>query len=171
MFTHLRYLAFISFFLMLIAAGFVVFYSNGLKNSGITKLFTQQTVATLSSYSATVWDRYAAEITANPTSPYLPSFASETKRFFEKHPVSKITIFSPDVVRLYYQSNGEIATTDGSTRITLFNLEQARSGTPVIRTHKSVFLAGSSNPNSERTMLQAIIPIMRVGSPAPEAFV
>lgn len=169
MFTHLRYLAAISFVLMLIAGGFVVFYAQSYKNTEIAESTKKQVSATLSSYSATIWDRYAAEITGNPATPYLPSFAAETKRFLEKHPLDKITIFSPEVQRLYYQSNNETATTDGSTRITLFDLKKAIAGESVIRLHKDILLINSAEPNRKRTMLQAIIPISRTGTTKAEA--
>jgi len=169
MFTHLRYLAIISFVLMLAAGAFIAFYAKNHKNDALTKSVTQQIEATFSSYSATIWDRYAAEITTNPASPYLPYFGGETKRFLDKHPLSKVTIFSLDHSRKYYESSAIVPTSDGSTPITPVGLEKALAGTLVIRIHNNVLIAGSSDPNNQRNMLQAIIPLTRTGGTSPDA--
>jgi two-component system, cell cycle sensor histidine kinase PleC len=169
MFTHLRYLAIVSFTLMIAASGLLVYYVQSYKNTDISNTTLNQIHATFVSYAVTVWDRYAAEIIANPASPYLPSFTNETNRFLKNHPIRKVTIFSPDGTRLYYQSSNDVVTTDGSTRVALFDLPKVIAGKSVIRSHQDVFLAGSKAPNSPHTMLQAIVPIARTASTTPDA--
>ena len=171
MFIHLRYLAAISFIIMMIGAVFITLYANEFKEGDLMAGSNHQTQAAVSSYVGTVWDRYGAEIAKNPSSPYLPSFTSETKRFFKDHQLAKVTIFSPDVARLYYGSGNEYVTSDGVTRVTLFDLDKAVKGAPVFRTLKDVYLTGSSDAAQKRTMVQTIIPLTRTGATSPDALV
>lgn len=171
MFTHLRYLAAISFIIMVIGAIFITIYANKFKEGDLMDGAGRQTQATIASYVGTVWERYSAEIIKNPASPYLPNFIAETKRFFQTQPFAKVTIFSPDVTRLYYGSGNEYVTRDGVTRVTLFDLDKAAKGKPVMRILKDVQLNGSVDASSKRTMMHAIVPLMRNGATTPDALV
>ncbi len=171
MFVHLRYLAAICFIIMLIGAGFITLYANKFKEGDLMDGGSRQTQATIASYVGTVWDRYGAEISKHPASPYLPNFMAETKRFFQSQPFAKITIFSPDVTKLYYSSGNEYVTTDGVTRVTLFDLDKAVKGTPVMKILNDVQLNGSSDAHAKRTMMHAIVPLIRTGAASPDALV
>jgi two-component system, cell cycle sensor histidine kinase PleC len=169
MFSHLRYLTVISLIIMIIGAIFIVTYADNFKESDMLGSITRQDQATVNSFVGTVWERYADEITRNPASPYLPSFGQDTQRFFQGHAIAKITIFSPDVSRLYYGSGAEYVTTDGTTRVALFDIAKAVSGTPVSRILKDVRLTGSAQPNISRSMIQTIVPLTRSGHTTPDA--
>jgi two-component system cell cycle sensor histidine kinase PleC len=169
MFSHLRYLAAISFVIMAIGAVFIVVYASNFKEQDMLEGASSQTKATLDSYVGAVWERYGDELSKNPTSPYLPGFAQETQRFFKTQPVAKITVFSPDVAHLYYGSGPEYITTDGTTRVPLFDISQALSGTMVKRVLKDVYITGGAAPNAKHTMVQVIVPLLREGHAAPDA--
>jgi two-component system cell cycle sensor histidine kinase PleC len=171
MFAHLRYLALASFVIMVIGAFFIMRHTHDTKQEGLEKTTLQQVEAALASYNVTIWDRYAAEITGNPVSPYLPNLAQETSRFFQKHRMAKITIFSPDVQRLYYSSGNDRVTTKNNSPVTLFDLPKVLTGVAVSQLHTDVLLAGSADPNTPRTMLQVIAPLTRTGGTAPDALV
>lgn len=169
MFVHLRYLAALSFVIMIIGAVFITMYAGKFKETDLMHEAARQTQATVSSYTGTIWDRYAPVLTGSNAAPYLPGFVEETQRFFRNQPITKITLFSPDVARLYYGSGNEYVTGDGSSRVTLFDLDKAVKGTPVYRTLKNVYLTGSADAARKRTLVQAIIPLARTGATAPEA--
>ena len=177
MFTHLRYLAAISFLVVMVGAILLHLFAKNFKDEELQIFAQQRMKSALSSYTATIWDRYAAELTKNPSSPYLASFNKETQRFFQGHDIAKITIFSPDVKSLYYPNGQVIAvppeyvTEDGSTQVKLFEIERAKASESVIRTLKDVYLTGSTEPNRKRTMTQAIFPLIRTGSTTPDALV
>ncbi len=177
MFTHLRYLAAISFFVILVGAILLHLFAKNFKLEELETLVNQRVKADLSSYTATIWDRYAPELTRNPASPYLASFNKETQRFFENQGIVKITIFSPDVKSLYYPDSrfitapADYVTLDGSTRVTLFDLEKVKASESVVRTLENVYLTGSAEPNRKRAMTQAIFPLTRTGGTTPDALV
>jgi two-component system cell cycle sensor histidine kinase PleC len=169
MFTHLRYLAILSFLIMLAGAVFIHFYAGKFKEDELLQNASLRSKATVESYASAIWTRYSDKIKNTPSSPYISGFQAESKSFFASQPFSKITIFSPDVSQLYYGSGSEYVTSDGTTRVTLFDLDKALKGTPVARTMKNVYLTGSSNGASKRTMLQIIVPITRTGATTPDA--
>ncbi len=171
MFKHLRYLAAISFLIVAIGAAFIVMVANEFKETSLRDNSNQQTQATLASYASSVWSRYAPFITADANSPYMASFTAETEQFFKGQPFSKITIFSfsGPTARLYYGNSQEYVTTDGSTRVTLFDIDKANRGTAVHQILKEVYLTGSRDATTPRTMLHSIIPITRAGGTAPDA--
>ena len=171
MFTNLRYLAAICFLIMILGAGYVSMVARQVKEADLLETTNRQTQATLQSFTGTVWARYAPVIQGNKASPYLPSFAQDTLQFFKGQPIEKITIFSPDMAELYYGTGDQYVTSDGTTRVTLFDINKAISGTPVSRVLKHVYLTGSDNANSPRTMIQTIIPIARTAGGAPDALV
>ncbi|MFZ4540272.1 MAG: sensor histidine kinase [Rickettsiales bacterium] len=171
MFSHLRYLAIICFLIMIAGVAFIVSYASGFRENDITDQTSRQTQATLSSFNSAIWDRYGPEITKPLSSPYLSAFEIETKRFFQNQPIIKLTIFSPDVTRLYYGSGNEYVTTDGTTRVTLFDTKRALAGTPVTRILKDVYLTGSAEPQKKRTIIQMLIPVVRTGMTTPDALV
>ncbi len=169
MFTHLRFFAGISLVVLIAAAVAITFYFNSSKQLDLMDMNRQQQESTLTSYVSAVWERYAAEIIANPSSPYVPSFNAETRRFFERQHYIKITIFSPDVQRLYYGSSTNYITTDGTTQITLFDLEKVATGKAVSRIITKAYLSGPESSPEKRTLVQSIIPITRPGKTSPDA--
>ena len=169
MFSHLRVLALISFLIMAGGAAFIVIYATDLKEADLLESAATQASATLNSFDGAVWERYGDELTRNPTSPYLPGFAQESQRFFKSQSIAKLTIFSPDVAHLYYGSGPEYITTDGTTRVSLFDVDHARTGTPVKRMLKDVFITGGAAPNVKHTMVQTIVPLTRAGHSTPDA--
>lgn len=168
MFSNLRYLAIISFVAMVGGALFIANYASNNRGTDNYAAHSQQAQATLASYTGAVWERYAPVIMGNPTSPYLPSFTNDTKRFFLNHPIIKITIFSPDAAQLYYASGSDYVTTDGTTRVTLFDIPTALK-TPVVRSLDDVYLTGSADAKTKRHMVQMIVPLIRAGGNEADA--
>ena len=169
MFSNLRYFAIISLVLVIVGAMSLSLYFRQIKQSELLEYSAQQAQATIGSFGAAVGDRYAADIVPNPSSPNFSTFQLEAQRFFAKQPITKITIFSPEVTRLYYGSTNAYATSDGTTRITLFNLPQAQKGQIVSRLLKDSFLTGGSDATSKRAFIQLIIPINAAGTQTPQA--
>ncbi len=171
MFSHLKYLAGLSILIMIIGAVFISLYTDAFKEKEMLATAASHTEATVASYGAAVWERYREELLRNPTSPYLEPFKKETQRFFQAQKLVKVTIFSPDVTKLYYGSGAEYVTLDGTTRVTLYGLDQALKGIPVSRTLEDVQLTNSANPSLKRSMVQSIIPVMRAGSTTPDILI
>ncbi|MES2984556.1 MAG: HAMP domain-containing sensor histidine kinase [Pseudomonadota bacterium] len=169
MFSNLRYFAAGSLLIVVLGALALSLYFNQFKQSEFLDTAKTQLESTVKSYTAVVWNRYAAEIIANPNSPYLSSFEAETELFFKQQPLAKITIFSPDVMRLYYSSSNAYATSDGTTRITLFDLNAVKAGGTSSRVVDDVYLTGSDKPGLKRMMLQTIVPLKRTAGGQPEA--
>lgn len=171
MFSYLRYFALIGLLLVAVGALLLSLYFRQIKQAELMEISTAQVQATLSSYAGTVWTRYGAELMANPAVPVSPVFLSETKRFFDSQPITKITLFSPDVTRLYYGSTNAYVTSDGTNRITLFDLDKVASGQPVFRLLKTAYLVGAPEVNStnHHTLMQLIIPITHSAGSPPQA--
>jgi len=169
MFSNLRYFALISMVLVIVGAVSLSLYLRQIKQAEMLDEAATHAQATLSSYTATVWERYAQVIMPDPASPYLTSFQGENQKFFAGQTLAKVTLFSPDVKRLYYGSNNAYATTDGSNRITLFNLAAAQKGQPSWRILRNSYLTGSADPASKRTLVQVVLPLMVPGIDTPQA--
>ena len=169
MLSHLRYLAAISFIIMVIGALFIVNYAGNFKEKDLLEGASSQTLATMNSYVSSVWDRYADELMKNPGSPYMSTFTQETQHFYQSQSITKLTLFSPDVSHLYYGSGNEYVTTDGTTRVALFDINKALNNIAVSRVLKGVYLTGSTAPNVKHTMIQVIIPLTRAGHTTPDA--
>ena len=168
MFSNLRYFAIISLVLVVVGAVSLSLYFHEGKQAEMLEHANQNVQATLAGFGASVWDRYSADIVPNPNSPNFSTFQLEAQRFFAKQPFAKVTLFSPDVTRLYYGSTSAYATSDGSTRITLFNLPQAQKGQSSSRLLKNSFMTGGANASSKRTFIQMIVPLGPQGSPNPQ---
>jgi two-component system cell cycle sensor histidine kinase PleC len=171
MFSNLRYFAVGSLLVVILGAVALGYYLRQFREQTILDGTKRRLEATVTSYKDVIWYRYAPEIVANPASPYLASFNAETARYFAKQPYTKITIFSPDVTRHYYGSSAQYATSDGTTRITLFDVEKALAGETVNRILFDVLMHGSADPNRKHVMLQTIIPIVREGMTRPDVLV
>lgn len=169
MFSNLRYVAVASLLVVILAAAGFGYYLRMESLKQIINASNRDVTAAFSSFSSTIWERYSADVINNPASPGAAAFTSETQDFFKPQPFLKVTIFSPDVSRLYFSSTPVYVTSDGSSRITLFEVQKVLSGQHVSRSLPKVYITGSSNPNSPRTMIQHIIPILKPGSNTPHA--
>ena len=169
MFSHLRYLAALSFIIMAIGAVFIVMYASDYKAKDLLAGSTDQTKATISSYVTTIWERYGDELSKTPDSQYLPSFQQETQKYFKNQPIAKLTVFSPDVTHLYYGSGSDYITTDGTTRVALFDVSKALTGVQVGRVLRDVHITGGPAPNVKHTMVQIIMPLVRADHATPDA--
>lgn len=170
MFAYLKYLAALGLIIMIVYAAFLSIYTNRYIQEDVLSNASAQVRSSISSYNSSVWDRYSSYIVRNPTSPYMPNFLQETQRFFQGHSYAKITIFSPDATIGYYNPNKEVVTTDGVTRVALFDINKALGGIAVSRIVKDVQLTNSAEPTKKRSMLQVIIPIVHSGNLTPDAF-
>jgi two-component system cell cycle sensor histidine kinase PleC len=89
------------------------------------------------------------------------TFSAESQRFFEKQPVVKVTIFSPDVRQLYFGSTKAYVTSDGNNRIALFDVPQIQRSQVVNRVLDKAFLTGGADASTPRMLIQSILPITR----------
>lgn len=167
--SYLRYFAGICLLIVIGGAGLLAYYFSDIKQTELLQNNKNNVIATVSSFNNTLWARYGAEISTNPQSPYFGSFQQEANQYFRRQPIAKITIFSPDVKRLYYVSNTSYAVDANKTRVPLFDLAQAQAGQPVARILKNGFLRESSAPNLERKLIQIIVPMHRVEGSRPDA--
>ncbi len=173
MFTHLRYLAAASLLIMLIGASYIAITARDYKEDDLLQTVGQQNRATVASFTNSVWSSYAGYIVNNPTSEQFPNFVQMTRVFFVNHPIAKLTIFSPDLTSplVYYGTGDQYVTTNGTTKVTLFEVDQAKNGKPVNRLLRKVYFNGSNEPNKPRTMVQTILPITTPGHSKPDALV
>lgn len=173
MFTHLRYLAAISFLIMVVGAVFLHLSSSNFKDKEAKSLAEQRAQSALSSYTVSIWDRYAAELTQNPSSPYLASFDKETQRFFRDHDIAAMTIFPPNGKSVYYPLvTSKYVATDGSQRVGFpDDSSKVYTGQVVTRVLKDVYWVGSNEPARARDMTQVLLPLTRTGGTTPDALV
>lgn len=169
MFSYLRYFAVACLALIGIGASLLGYYFSEMKRVELLENHRVQVSATLSSFGVSVWQQYAAELMADPLSPRLPAFQNEARQFFDRQPLAKVTIFSPDVKRLYYSANAIYAATDDVVRVPLFDLEKAQAGQKVSRLLEDVYLKDSTSPNTKRVLVQMIIPLTHGGATTPDA--
>ena len=156
MFSYLRYFAAISLLLVLTGAVALGVYFREYKSSEMLATARAHNEAIIASYADTVWshDYPALTNTADPAT--RASFTLDSQKYFRSFPFTKITIFSPDVTALYYGSTPNYVTSDGSTRVTLFNVRETQAGQSAARLLKQAYLSGDSQP---RVLTQSIVPI------------
>ena len=169
MFSYLRYFAIACLALIGIGATLLGYYFSEMKRAELLDHHQLQIGSTFNSFSASVWQRYAPYLLADPNSPQLPAFQQESRHFFDNQPLAKVTIFSPDVKRLYYSANAIYAASDDQVRIPLFDLDKAQSGRKVSRLLPNVYLKDGEAPGTKRMLVQLVVPIQRVGVNAPDA--
>jgi len=159
MFSYLRYFAVLSLLLVVIGAVALSTYYKEMKKQELLQSSMEASQAAIQSYSASIWEQYSAGLIPGGA----PALQTETAHFFSGHLMAKITIVTTDVTGLYYGSTPAYATYDGSSRVTLFDLDKVRQGQTVGRLLDDVYLTGSSDPQKERVLLQTIIPVMAPG--------
>ena len=159
MFSYLRYFAAISLVLVLIGAVTLGMYFRELKSSELVATTREHTEAIMASYSETVWQRYYTSIVNTADSPASAEYLVESQRYFRSFPFLKITLFSPDVTRLYYGSTPAYVTSDGTTRVTLFNVKETQLGQSATRLLKPAYVTGGTEGEKSRVLAQSIIPI------------
>jgi two-component system cell cycle sensor histidine kinase PleC len=163
MFAYLRYFALLSLILVVAGAVALSIYFKQMKQQELLKAATSHAQATLQSYADTVWQRYRVNASAGA------GLAIESGQYFAKQPFVKTTIVSTDVSGLYYGNSPAYATYDGTTRVTLFDLDKVRRGQAVNRLLENVFLTGSSDPHTPRMLIHMIIPVIPGGVGTPQA--
>lgn len=163
MFAYLRYFALLSLLLVVVGAVALSMYFKEMKQQELLGAATLHARATLQSYADTVWQRYRGNAAAGQ------ALAQESAQFFGKQPFVKTTIVSPDVTGLYYGNSPAYATYDGTSRVTLFDLEAVRRGRVVNRLLEDVYLTGSSDPHTPRMLIQMVLPVTPGGTGSPQA--
>ena len=160
MFSNLRYFAAISLVLVMVGAIALALFFRETKRDELVKSALSYSESTLNSYADTIWRTYQSQLPVNPAGAAY-ELATASGQFFSRHSIVKITIFSPDVTRLYYGSTPAFVTTNGTTRVTLFDVPQTQRGQIAARLLKNVYLTGSAEPNRARSMVQVILPLMK----------
>lgn len=141
-------------------------YFTDINASWVQKDHRVRSEATMGSYSATLWPRYSGAMVSNQAAD-LTSYQAETRAFFQSQPLAKLTIFSPDVKRLYYSSTDSFATDENAQRIPLFDMAQVRAGQVVSRMLPGSYF--SATPGEPRTLVHVIVPILKPGTQQVEA--
>ncbi len=159
MFSYLRYFAAISLLLVLIGAITLGMYFRELKSGELLTTTRLHNEAIVASYSETVWQRYFPVLIANPTAESKAAYLVDSQKYFRSFPLTKITIFSPSVTQLYYGSTPAYITSDGTTRVTLFNVHETQIGQSATRLLKPAYLSGDAETGKERVLVQSVIPI------------
>lgn len=167
MFSYLRYFAVISLILVMIGAVALSTFFKESKRSELLNTAMTQNRATMKSFTDTVWSRYYPALSGLEATSAQASLNAESGLFFSAQPYVKITLFSPDVQRLFYGSNAAYITYDGTQRVTLFGMENVAVGQPVDRLLENVYVTGSTDPTSPRMMVQSIVPLMPGNCVAP----
>ena len=162
MFSNLRYFAAISLVLVMVGAVALSMFFRETKRDELIHHALSHSEATLNSYTDTVWRAYQSQIVTDPAGAAY-ALSTTSAQFFARHTIAKITIFSPDVTRLYYGSTPAYVTTNSSTRVTLFDVPKTQRGQRAARILNDVYLTGSAEPNRARSMVQVILPIMKEG--------
>lgn len=145
-------------------------YFAQMRRSDLLDSHSKHLGASVSSYGASVWQRYASEILANRNSEQLANFQYETHLFFEQQQLSKVTIFSTDITRLFYGSNSYYVATPSEVRTPLFDLDKVHTGQIAARLLTKAYIKDSPEAHHERVMVQLILPILRPGAKQPDAF-
>ncbi len=167
MFSHLRYVALLCLLIVLIGGAGLSFYFSSTKNEFLLQTETEAAKAAMGSYNSSIWQRYAAELTTNPQA--AVNLQAETQAFFAHQPYLKVTIFSADMQRLYFNSTSVNAEDGNNARITLFDLPQAQAGKTVSRLQPDSYFRDGANASTPRLLAQLIVPISRTGTTTPEA--
>ncbi|MFM9889129.1 MAG: sensor histidine kinase [Rickettsiales bacterium] len=168
MFSYLRYFALISLLLVIVGSLTLSIYFRQVKERELLELTSAQAVATTASYANTVWARYAGDLLSGRIGAMDPAFTGETQKFFQGQPISKITIFSPDVTRLYYGSTAVNVMSEG-IRVGLFDIQSLSQGKATSRLLKDVYFAAGENASEPRVMVQVLVPILHPGTKTPDA--
>lgn len=163
MFSYLRYFAAISFLLVVVGAVALSTYFAQMKRDELLLWTTNHAVSTVQSYADSIWLRSRSDSTA------AANLVNDTARFFSGQHYTKISIVTPDVTALYYGSSPAYATSDGNTRITLFDLDKVRAGQPASRPLEDVLMNGSADPQTPHQFIQMVVPVKSTGSANVEA--
>lgn len=178
MFTFVRYASIIGFLLVLAGVSAVGHFARESRVEELRERSKIRFEEVFSSYNTTIWSRYGAELANNPNSPYLQSFNEETRRFFQQYNVVKITIFSPDVKRVYYPDTRYV--TAPMATLLLENNEPVRlpqeytnalQGSAVSVMLEKVHIASSDDPKTDHILTQTIVPLRQPNTGAIGALV
>ncbi len=162
MFANLRYFSIISLIVIGVGAWVLgMMLTRVISGDFIVQQEIQQQ-ATIDSFTQAIW-RVNVVPGQPPDAVAAARIQQQAAQFFARQPLVKVTIFSPDVTRLYFGSTPAYVTTDGTARVTLFDVSSIQRSQSVRRVLKGVFLTGSPEANQPRTMLQSIVPITREG--------
>ena len=165
MFSYLRYFAAISLLLVLIGAVSLGVYFRQVKSAELLATNRAHNEAVIASFSDTVWQRYYPAVADGADVGTRAAFAADSQKYFRSFPFSKITIFSPDVTALYYGSTPNYVTSDGSSRVTLFNVRETQAGQSAARLLREAYFSGD---NHARVLTQTIVPIFGGDVVTPE---
>ncbi len=156
MFSYLRYFAVISLLLVLTGAVALGVYFRQMKSADLLATNRAHNEAVIASYGDTVWGRYYPSLANAADNVTRTTFTLDSQKYFRSFNFAKITIFSPDVSALYYGSTPAYVTTDGSSRVTLFNVRETQAGQAASRLVKDAYLSGDEQ---KRVLIQSVVPI------------
>jgi len=161
MFSYLRYFSAIS--LVVVVAGSIVMgmMFTGMMRDEFVKQTQAEHIALIDSFTHSVWRKHPLTGSGGLDPDVARTFVNESQKFFGRQPVVKVTIFSPDVRQLFFGSTKAYVTSDGTTRVTLFDVPLIQRGQVASRVLTKAFLTGSSDEVAERTLIQSVVPIMR----------
>ena len=164
MFAFLRYVAAISFVIMIVGIVAIGTFFEQASTDTLVRNAELQHETTIQSFGDTIW---RSDDPRNPFDPQARTkFSTKSAAFFKNQPFLKATIFSEDVRRLFYGSSKNYITTDPeqSDRITLFDIESIRRGQFAHRILEDVYYPNENGAvGAPRTVVHSIIPIMRAG--------
>ncbi len=118
-------------------------------------------VALIDSFTHAVWRKYPADTAGVRSAETSAAFMAEAQKFFAKQAVAKVTIFSPDVRQLYFGSTKAYVTSDGTNRVTLFDVPMIQRGQIASRLLETAYLTGAPDADMPKIMVHSIVPIMR----------
>ncbi len=168
MLSYVRYFALFCLLLVIGSAVVLNHYFSQIKHIELLQNHMAQTRSTMGSYTDTVWKRYRPQLLSGMAMDMAP-YNTETKNFFQHQSMVKVTIFSPDVKRLFYSSTDAYAANNDATRVTLFDLRQTQMGETASRILRHVYLKNGAAPSQERELIQLIVPIFNGETRAVEA--
>ncbi|MBN8543863.1 MAG: HAMP domain-containing histidine kinase [Alphaproteobacteria bacterium] len=161
MFSYLRYFSVISLVVVVAGAIALSMMFTGMMRDEFVNAEKIEHLSDIDSFTHSVWRKHPLNANGGRDPEIAAAFIAESGKFFARQGFAKVTIFSPDVRQLYYGSTKAYVTSDGSKRITLFNVPQIQRGQIASRVLDTAYLTGSTDADKPKLMIQSIIPIMK----------
>ncbi|MFZ4125367.1 MAG: sensor histidine kinase, partial [Rickettsiales bacterium] len=161
MFSYLRYFSVISLVVVVAGAIALSMMFTGMMRDEFVSYTQAEHVADIDSFTHAIWRKHPLNMTGGRDPEVAAAFMADAQKFFAKQSVAKVTIFSPDVRQLYFGSTKAYVTSDGTNRVTLFNVPQIQRGQIASRVLDTAFMTGSPDAATPKLIIQSIIPIMK----------
>jgi two-component system cell cycle sensor histidine kinase PleC len=161
MFSYLRYFSVISLVVVVAGAILMSMMFTGMMRDEFVKNIQIEHVAHIDSFTHAVWRKYPTNASGSRDPSIAATFMAESQKFFAHQPVAKVTIFSPDVRQLFFGSTKAYVTSDGTNRVTLFDVPMIQRGQVASRVLETAYLTGGPDAETPKIMIHSIVPIMR----------